>query len=175
MSLIEQFFMEFGEAQKPMAASVQSLQFCTNLIRKENVQHILDSGSGLSSVIFHSEFDDVCTIDDDPYWAEKTSRFIAANINKEVDIGPIGPVGHRTFPFIFYDYGGIETRIYYFKKVLEMCDRYLFIDDMHINYYREYVQAKTKGYVLKFVPETVDEYGRYGALLIKDKQSDNAY
>ncbi|MBO9205532.1 MULTISPECIES: hypothetical protein [Niastella] len=167
MEIIEKYFLEFGEIQRPMAASVQSLQYCVNLIRKEKPSQILDLGSGLSSVVFHSQFDNVQTLDDNPYWASRTKEFIAANIFKDLDIGPITAINDQSFPFIYYDYGNIETRIYYFKKALELSSGYLFVDDMHINYYREYVQTKSRGHILKFVPESLDEYGRYGALIVK--------
>jgi hypothetical protein len=165
--LADKYFTEFGENQRPMAASYQSLLFCGELIRSENITTILDAGSGLSSVYFHLKFDNVLSVDDDAGWADKTRAFVSDNINKSIVINPLTSVKDEKFDFVFYDYGNIETRIYYFLTALEMSRRFFYIDDVHVSYYREYIHAKCKKYNLKFLPATMDQYGRYGALIIK--------
>jgi hypothetical protein len=167
MNIIDKYFSEFGEEQRPMAASVESLTFCANLIESEDVQHILDSGSGLSSAFFHSKFTNVRTVDHDPYWAGKTSAFISLHMNKQIVIDSIPQLTDQRFDFVFYDYGNMETRIFYFKQALELCSRFLYVDDMHVNFYNDYVKSRARKHHLNIIPETKDQYGRYGALIIK--------
>ncbi|WP_207513688.1 hypothetical protein [Longitalea luteola] len=167
MTIIDKYFSEFGEGQRPMAASVESLTFCANLIESEKVENILDSGSGLSSAFFHSKFSNVRTVDHDPYWANKTSSFISSHVNKHINIDSILQLTDQRFDFVFYDYGDMETRIYYFKHALALCNRFLYVDDMHVNFYNAYVKSRAKKHQLEIIPETTDQYGRYGALIIK--------
>jgi hypothetical protein len=162
------YFSQFDETQKAMAASMQSLLCCKQIISEANLQSVLDCGSGLSSVLFHSTFNDVVTVDDNAQWAEKTKQFIKEHIGKQIEISTIDSITSQ-FDFVFYDYGGIEARIFYFKKALGACNGYMYLDDMHISYYRAYVEAKTKGLEMIYLPQTVDEYGRYGAILRKNR------
>lgn len=169
MELIKKYFEELGEVQKPMSASVQSLIFCGELIKSQNIKTILDAGSGLSSIYFHSNFNNVVTIDDNIFWAEKTKAFIASYLQKDIEIRAIELLNSKNFEFIFYDYGNIETRIFNFPRVLELSERFVYIDDMHVIYYRDYIRAKSRKYTLQFLPGTVDEYGRFGALITKGR------
>lgn len=166
-SLYDMYFKEFGESQKPMAASLEALIYCEKIIDSSDVSTILDSGSGVSSVFFHSKYKNVSTIDDDPYWAKKTKSFIIENINKDIDIEPISSIKDKKFDFVFYDYGNMETRIFYFKTALNMCKGIFYIDDMHVLYYREYVKSRCQNYQIQLLPETTDQYGRFGALIVK--------
>lgn len=165
MEIAEKYFKMFGINQKKMAASIQSLECCKEIIEAKKVNTILDAGSGLSSAIFHSAYENVVTIDDDSFWASKTKAFILVELQKNIDISTISSFSNQKFDFVFYDYGSMETRIYYFKQALAMCNRFFYIDDMHVTYYREYIQTKYSQYRLVFLPETIDEYGRYGALI----------
>jgi predicted O-methyltransferase YrrM len=164
-SLADKYFSELGEIQRPMAASFESLLYCGDLIRRNNLSSILDAGSGISSVYFHAKFDHVLTVDDSAEWASTTRSFISRNMYKDITIGPVTSVEERKFDLVFYDYGNMETRIYYFLKALNMCSRFFYIDDMHISYYRDYVHSKCRKLNFRFLPETEDKYGRYGALI----------
>jgi hypothetical protein len=166
MTLDELYLSKFHSSQKAMAASMQALLCCRQIIREANLQSILDCGSGLSSVVFHSEFDQVVTVDDDAGWAAKTQQFIKEHLGKEIVISNLNSISQR-FDFIFYDYGSIESRIFHFRKALNACSQLMYLDDMHITYYREYVETKTRGFKIIYLPETVDEFGRYGAILKK--------
>jgi predicted O-methyltransferase YrrM len=167
MNIIDKYFIEFGEEQRPMAASVESLTYCAHMIESNKIKNILDSGSGLSSAFFHSKFSNVITVDHDPYWANKTRSFISSHINKHINIESITQLISNKFEFVFYDYGNIETRIFYFKQALELCTRFLYVDDMHVSYYSDYVKTKSRQYELNIIPETMDQYGRYGAMIVK--------
>lgn len=165
LDLSDLYFEKFGPDQKAMAASLESLLVCGELIEAHNCKRILDAGSGLSSLYFHSHFTDVTTVDDNLYWADVTKRFVGEKLDKEISVSPIETLYGQQFDFVCYDYGGIETRIYNFKKALELCSGIMYVDDLHIGYYRAYVEAKTKDYKLQFLPRSLDEFGRYGAVL----------
>lgn len=167
MDLIEKYLRQFNDHQKTVAASIRSLIFCGELIKSQKIKNILDAGSGLSSVFFHSNFDRVLTIDDNPFWSGKTKEFILKYLERDIEIGTIDSLDGKRFDFVFYDYGNIETRIFNFRKALELGEKFIYIDDMHVIYYRDYVRAKSRKFNLRFLPETVDEYGRFGALIIK--------
>lgn len=166
-SVVDKYFEQFAPHQKSMAASLQSLQYCEKLINSTSCKTILDSGSGVSSVFFHSRYDNIITVDHDPKWAKTTKEFISGNLKKNIQIKAIETVKDKKFDFVFYDYGDIESRIYYFKNILDMTTKYLYIDDMHIPFFKDYILSRAKGYKLKFLPETLDEFGRFGALLLK--------
>lgn len=167
MEVTADYFKAFGEEQAAMAASRESLGYCETLIAHAGLLSILDAGSGYSSAFFHTNYPDVVTVDDDPFWAGKTTTFLQAHLNRQVEIGPITALSRTSFDLVFYDYGNIETRIYYFKKALELCRRCMYVDDMHVSYYQDYVKAKSKKYFLQILPATTDKFGRYGALIIK--------
>ena len=164
-SFADRYFEEFGESQKPWAASPESLVYCCNLIQSQGISSVLDAGSGLSSYYFHSNFQNVATIDDDPYWAARTQAFINKNLDKKIEIADLPSVRDKKFDLVFYDYGNMETRIYNFLPSLSMCRRFFYVDDVHVTFYREYVHARCKEYKIQFLPETRDQYGRYGALI----------
>jgi predicted O-methyltransferase YrrM len=170
MEALKQYFSEFGEDQKPMAASIQSLEFCGNLIKENEISSVLDAGSGLSSVYFHSTYPtQTTTIDDQPVWANKTKSFLQSHLNTTISIQDISSIEPHSFDFIFYDYGNMETRIYFLKYVLERCNKILYLDDMHVTYYRQYVETKFRHQRITFLPQTVDEYGRFGAIITKQR------
>jgi len=164
---VTDYFKMFDESQKAMAASIQSLKCCEEIIKATKSSSILDCGSGISTVFFNSKFENVTTIDHSPQWANVTKDFLQKNMQIEINIESINAVEEKTFDFVFYDYGDIETRIFYFKQALEKCKKAFYIDDMHINFYREYVESRTKKYKLQYIPQSVDEHGRYGAVIIK--------
>lgn len=167
MTIDELYLSRFPSSQKAMAASIQAITCCRQIIQEAGLQTILDCGSGLSSVVFHSEFEQVITVDDDAGWAAKTKQFIQEYLEKDINISAIDNINGQ-FDFVFYDYGGIETRIFHFRKALSLCSKLMYIDDMHITYYREYVEAKTRNYQLIYLPQSLDEFGRYGAILKKN-------
>ncbi|MGN6510197.1 MAG: hypothetical protein ACTHLD_12130 [Chitinophaga sp.] len=167
MELTATYFNIFGDSQKPMAASIQSLEYCEAVIDYAGLSSILDAGSGLSSAFFHSRYGNVVTVDDDQYWAGRTRQFLLSEFGRDVTIGQIGELQDARFDFVFYDYGNIETRIFYFKKALSACRRCMYVDDMHVGYYRDYVMTKARNYSIELVDASKDEFGRYGALIIK--------
>lgn len=166
-NLIRGYFMEFDKAQRAMAASPESLLYCLDFIEQHNVESVLDAGSGLSSVLFHDQLPNVCTVDDNPAWRQKTSEMLLKLLNKNISISDIDNTEEKSFDFVFYDYGDIETRIYNFKKALSMTKRYMYIDDMHVDFYYGYIKSRSKPYGFTVVDETKDEYGRFGAILLK--------
>lgn len=167
--LEKKYFHEFDAAQRAMAASPQSLSYCEKLINESKVTSILDAGSGLSSLFFHSRYENVTSLDDSSVWASKTADLVLKHLNKKIAIEPIDTVLDKKFDFVFYDYGIMEARIFNFRRMFELATRFIYLDDIHVTYYREYIQEKFKDYNIryKFLPETVDEFGRYGALIIK--------
>lgn len=166
MTIDELYLSRFPPSQKAMAASIQSITCCRQIIQEAGLQTILDCGSGLSSVVFHSEFEQVVTVDDDAGWAARTKQFLQEYLDKNINISTIDNITDR-FDFVFYDYGGIESRIFHFRKALTLCSKLMYIDDMHITYYREYVEAKTRSCQLIYLPQSLDEFGRYGAIVKK--------
>lgn len=165
LSFADQYFEEFGESQKSWAASPKSLVYCGDLIQSQKISSVLDAGSGLSSYYFHSNFENVSTIDDDPYWASRTQAFVEKNLDRKITITDLASVRDKKFDLVFYDYGNMETRIYNFLPALNMCRRFFYVDDVHVPFYREYVHARCKEYNIQFLPGTRDQYGRYGALI----------
>lgn len=166
-NLSELYFKEFDNGQRAMAASPKSVIFCLDIIKGFGLQNVLDAGSGLSSLLFHDQLINVTTIDDNPEWAQRTSALIHKILNKDVLIPSINEIETKIFDFVFYDYGNIETRIFYFKKALNMTNRYMYIDDMHVDFYYGYIKSRSRPYEFKIVEDTRDEFGRYGALLSK--------
>lgn len=162
--LLKKYLDHFGAEQEPMAASVQSLQFAGEFITSHCCKSILDAGSGFSTLFFNTNFNHVMSVDDSDYWAEKTELFINEQLNFKINVLKIDNVNAK-FDFVFYDYGSIEARIFHFKHAMSL-GRYMLIDDMHVTYYREYVEEICKGKELRFLPETLDKYGRYSALLV---------
>ncbi len=168
-TLIKQYFKHFDKGQAGMAASPQSLNFCISLFEKIKPLSILDAGSGLSSIMFHFIHQNVTTIDDNLKWAMKTEKIIGSELSKTIEIRNINSVLEKNFDFVFYDYGDIETRIYYYQVALFLCNSVMYIDDMHINFYSEYIFSRSKQYKLvNLEDKTKDEFGRYGYLLIKN-------
>lgn len=163
--IIEEYFQKFDKSQEAMAASLESLAFCKDLIDTTNCNTILDSGSGLSSIYMHYHYDDVTTIDDNELWGHITADFIKTKLNKKISIGTIEKVEQKKYDFVFYDYGGIEARIFHFKKALELCGRFMYVDDIHIGFYRSYIESRARGYGIEFIPQSLDKYGRYGAII----------
>ncbi len=169
MKISELYFNEFGEDQRSMACSLESLHFCGRLIDKFHLKTILDAGSGLSSVFFHRHAAQVTSVDDNEMWAKKTMEFLTNTLSIQTEITSIQAIKTDIeFDFVFYDYGDIETRIFYFKTALNLTRRFMYIDDVHVPFYRKFIETRCSKYILKFLPETQDSYGRLGALLIKD-------
>lgn len=166
-NLIRGYFMEFDKAQRAMAASPESLLYCLEFIELHKMESVLDAGSGLSSVLFHDQLPNVSTVDDNPAWRQKTSELLLKLLDKNISITDINSTAENSFDFVFYDYGDIETRIFYFKKALSMTKHYMYIDDMHVDFYHGYIKSRSKPYGFKIVEETKDEFGRFGAILAK--------
>lgn len=160
------YLAEFPEGQKAMAASRQVIEYTMKFVRDHECKTLLDAGSGLSSFFFHSCLQDcdVRSCDDDPHWGRLTEKICKKLSNGLLDFSVHG-WWNMNFDMVFFDYGSIESRIFNFKKAMSAA-KYMVIDDMHVSYYRDYVQQVCVGKELRFLPETVDEYGRYAALLV---------
>jgi len=169
MDIYEAYFKHFDEDQKAMAASLPALTYCIKLINTFKLKNILDLGSGVSTVMFTEKFDQLTSIDTDPIWAGKTIAMVKSILNKDIDIlVGIDKLEETKFDFVFYDYGNLEDRIYNFPKLLALEANYIYLDDMHILPYRYYVESKLKKERLVFLPETIDDFGRFGALIVKN-------
>lgn len=166
--ITDQYFSHFSISQKSMAASPSSIEFCLNFINQTKPDSILDAGSGYSSLAFHSIHKNVKTIDDNQIWGNQTSQIINRILKKTVKIDSIHSITEQKFDFVFYDYGDIETRIYYFQLALYLCRSAMYLDDMHINFYKDYIFSRAKQFkLINLKKETIDEFGRFGYLLIK--------
>lgn len=173
--LHNRYYGYFDNYQKSMGASFVSLEYCFQLFEKNLPGSILDAGSGFSSLAFHSIYDNVTTIDDDPGWSQKTREILNAELEKDIVISPITKILDNKFDFVFYDYGDIETRIYYFETALHLCNNVIYLDDFHVSFYRDYISSRAKTFEVRSLKDkTLDEFGRYGALLFKDKRIKNA-
>ena len=174
MNLLElqhRYYKHFNKHQQSMGASLFSIDYCVHLFDKFSPASILDAGSGFSSLAFHSVHDNVTTIDDDPDWSQKTSDILNSELKKNIVITPVTQILDKKFDFVFYDYGDIETRIYYFETALHLCTGVIYLDDFHVNFYRDYIFSRAKQFeIISLEDKTLDEFGRYGALLIKDKK-----
>lgn len=167
MNIESMYLKNFAENQKAMAASIQSLEYCRSVINEYKLSTVLDAGSGLSSFFFHHHFKNVTTIDDNEQWANKTKEVIKKELNLDIPIKQIDCLNDKVFDFVFYDYGDIETRIFFFKQALKLCRYVMYIDDIHIDFYRGYIESRCKNLKLVYIPQSIDEFGRYGAILIK--------
>jgi hypothetical protein len=165
--LISRYFEIIGEEQRPMAASPQVINYVLDFVTEHEVKSVLDAGSGLSSILFHhgmSAVVEVASVDDSSEWACKTIELAHEILKLKIWVKKWDD---RYFDLVFYDYGSIEQRIFKFRDALKQTKRFMVIDDMHVSYYRDYVQQITQGMELRFLPETIDQYGRYSALLVK--------
>lgn len=171
MDIYEEYFKHFDENQKAMAASLPALKYCIKLMNTFGLENILDLGSGISTVMFAQRFQQVISVDTDVLWANKTAVMVKKLLNKDMAIlDGIDKLEQKTFDFIFYDYGNLEDRIFNFPKVMALNAKYIYLDDMHILPYRYYVESKLKKERLVFLPETIDDFGRFGALIIKENK-----
>lgn len=171
IELHQKYYSCFNKFQKSMRASFAAINYCFDLIDKLSPDSILDAGSGFSSMAFHSVHDYVTTIDDDPNWARQTAEILNSELKKNIVITPVTKILDRKFDFVFYDYGDIETRIYYFETILHLCNTIIYLDDYHVSFYRDYIYSRAKQFeVISLEDKTLDEFGRYGALLIKDRK-----
>lgn len=171
MDTYEAYFKHFDQNQKAMAASLPALTYCIKLINTFKLENILDLGSGISTVMFAERFKQVTSADTDPLWGNKTTVMVKELLGKDIKIlDGIDKLDRKDFDFIFYDYGNLEDRIFNFPKVMAMDAKYTYLDDMHILPYRYYVESKLKKERLVFLPETIDDFGRFGALIIKENK-----
>lgn len=167
--LYERYFDFFKDDQKPMAASLSSIIYSMQVINSFKLKRILDIGSGVSTLLFSAVYDNVTSVDTNEEWGRKTECVIRETLDKDakVNIG-ISSVENGNHDFIFYDYGNLEDRIYNFPKILKMRAKFIYLDDMHIIPYRYYVESRIKGALkLTYLPKTIDEFGRFGAILTK--------
>jgi len=168
--LVDNYFLNFDYGQRAMAASPVSINHCLNLFDVLKPLSILDAGSGLGTLLFHANHKNVTTIDEDEQWAKKTKEILKNILGIKIRTCPIRKILNQSFDFVFYDYGDIETRIYYFKKAISICNSAMYIDDMHIQFYHDYVVSRSKKYqLIDLREETLDEFGRFGYLLLKGK------
>lgn len=166
INIAEQYYEKFGATQKAMAADMGGLKICQEIVLKNNLITILDCGSGLSTAFFNAIHDNVTTIDDDVFWARQTENFVFSTSGKKISVKSINEVVNQKFDFIFYDFGDMETRIYYLKLMLHMAQKFIYLDDMHIGYYNLYLRSiLDKRYKLEILDDKVDEFGRFGAIL----------
>lgn len=157
----------FDDSQRAMAASLESITYCVKLINTFGLTNILDLGSGVSTLIFLSEYNSIHSMDTDPKWANKTQEIVNSLLNKQFDISiNFNDIVKNQYDFIFYDLGNLEDRIYNFPRMQALGAKYIYLDDFHILPYRYYVESKINGYRLVYLPETIDIYGRFGGLLI---------
>ncbi len=164
------YLQNFDASQKAMASSPISLEYCVGLLKKFSPASVLDAGSGLSSLVFHATHENVTTVDDNSHWSEKTEGIIQSQLNKTIAITPLNEdIFTQRFDFTFYDYGDIETRIYCFKTILALTNDLVYLDDFHVGFYRDYIYSRAKKFtIIDLEQETKDEFGRYGALLIRN-------
>jgi len=171
MDIYEAYFKHFDKNQKEMAASLPALKYCIRLINSFKLENILDLGSGISTVLFADKFQQLTSVDTDASWAHKTTAMIKMLLHKDITVlHGIDKLEQQKFDFIFYDYGNLEDRIFNFPKVMALEAKYIYLDDMHILPYRYYVESKLKKERLVFLPETIDDFGRFGALIVKENK-----
>lgn len=169
--LHHRYYSYFDEYQKTMGASFIAIDYCLQLLEKIPQVSILDAGSGFSSLAFHTTHENVTSIDDNSDWTKRTKDILNSELKKIIPIRSITNILNRKFDFVFYDYGNIETRIYYFKTILHLCSTVIYLDDFHVSFYRDYIFSRAKQFeVISLKDKTFDEFGRYGALLIKDRK-----
>lgn len=171
--LYNKYLSYFDTDQKAMAASLSAIKYSVRLINSFKLSRILDLGSGVSTLIFTSKYKNITSVDTADKWASKTeiiiSELLGLNVPVHTDFSCLSPMN---YDFVFYDYGNLEDRIFNFPKLLELQAPFVYLDDIHILPYRYYVESKIRDYRLVFLPETIDEFGRFGALLVhKNAQS----
>jgi predicted O-methyltransferase YrrM len=158
-----------------MAVSSELSEFLLVLCNIIKPKRILDLGSGFSSFVFRQYMvnaplkPDVWSVDDSPFWLEKTHEFLAANslpnenlitwdlfLKKNVE----------TFDLILYDLGSMDIRRKMISKIAPLINSNgaMVMDDTQFTSYRRYARQIFKEcdldyYSLKFF--TRDKYGRY--------------
>lgn len=161
------YLAEFPAGQKAMAASRQVIEYTINFAIEHSCKSLLDAGSGMSTLFFleilKKQGCSIISSDDDHDWRFKTIEVIRKITGRDASIAPWD---YRSVDIVFYDYGNIESRIFHFKQAMAQAKRYMIIDDVQVHYYREYIREVCTGKELRFLPETLDEYGRMSALLV---------
>lgn len=175
-NLYDQYFTYFDNEQKAMAASLPALSYCVKLIDSLSLSKILDLGSGVSTVVFSSRYKQLTSVDTQEKWAKQTEKIIKDLLGLQISVHTdLATLSNETFDFVFYDYGNLEDRIFNFPKLLSLDVPYIYLDDMHILPYRYYVESRIKTRNITFLPETIDEFGRFGALLTQKQKTKSGF
>ena len=126
-----------------VATSLEQCAFLVYFLRTQNINKVLDTGSGISSFFIRyvqkNKYFETTTFETDPRWLKNTEDYIKKyNLNYS-NIFLWDEVKSNTrfnqFDFVYHDMGNIETRI---ETLQNMIDRvcyngFLMLDDAHFN------------------------------------------
>lgn len=171
-------------SDKVHVVSLEQAAFLLNACRLLTPNRVVDLGSGFSSYVVRkyakeSRNADVCTVDDNASWLNKTAEFL-----KERDLPVNGLIlasdffknaGSSSFDFVFYDLGNMQIRREYFEETLKLFDTknrsIMLIDDVHKSDYRSFVVNTLRERKINFLnlkKVTLDDYGRYSFAIIPE-------
>lgn len=163
-----------------MAISLELGAFLQVMCALRRPQNVLDLGSGFSSLVLRryaamapSPRPTVVSVDDDPYWLERTQRHLEAS---GLDSGRLQSwdsfrhADYMPFDLVVFDLGSMETRERIVGQVLE---RWLgagvgVLDDAHMPSYRARARGAAdalgrSSYSLRSM--TRDAFGRYATMV----------
>ena len=186
---LEPFYRKYIQtiSSPDMTISLQTACFLFIFAESLGASRILDLGSGFSSFVFrflaqkysHSRNIMVCSVDDNPYWLEKTAQFLKTHNLKTSGLlkwDKFREQSLNTWDLIFYDLGNMDTRIKNISLIFKLIynSTVIILDDLHKKRYNKMVKKEVKKYNLKLFslrPYTLDEYGRFCGLVIPNFDS----
>lgn len=164
----------------------KSMVHLFDLLDAENPLRILDTGSGLTSVLlrkYHPKAT-IITADDQQDWLDRTKE-----LARRMKVGGTGyywwhdflQMYFEPFTFIVHDLGGMDTRANTLDTVLRMASQkrcYLFLDNFGISPYKEYAfrRMTEEGFYSVFPEDplklSIKEAGEYAIFFRKKVTQD---
>lgn len=160
--------------RKDMSMSVHIALMACAMCKALGLKNVLDLGSGFSSAALRRFTEaNVCTVDHDAVWLEKSREFARKRADDRGDwltwddflAGSHGP-----FDLVINDLGGLQRRVDSFEVIWETIrpGGFLIIDDMHkADFRRGMVDALQNVEHVRYdiQRETLDEFKRYAYLV----------
>ena len=166
-------------SKSSMSISLELSLYIWSEVNKIKPKKILDLGSGYSSFILRyyqcisKHKVSVKSVDTSTHWLDKTKKFLQKN-NLGTDdmyvLEDFKKLPKRKYDFILYDLDNTSKRHTRLKYVLSLLSKngLLIIDDVHNTEYRNEVisiVSKSKKNITFIKDITIDEYGRYAAIV----------
>lgn len=163
-----------------MTASLSVISLLVLLCKQPQVKRVVDLGSGFSSfalrLFAESHSINVCSVDDNQAWLEKTRQFLdqhSLNTKELYTWDEFRSKEVEAFDLVFHDMGNMQTRIEAFSQVMTLGHNatYYIMDDVHKSKYRQQLKAKIEaGQKYQYISLEIltrDSIGRHSGLVMK--------